>query len=146
MKGIILGSKIYIDFVKLDYEEAMRRLKFEIKSYLNKAFPHRDSLIKEDDLKKKENENTTKETDKKTGEPLALSWTEKDVKHWLKEKKIHSKIVANVFPSNGQVLRQLVQIQSEAPEFFYKSISSKMAVPTRDVAIFAHELKNLFST
>lgn len=72
------------------------------------------------------------------------NWSESDVEKWLREKQINPVITQNVFPCNGQILNQLYSIQSEAPEFFYKSISSNQSIPTKDVAIFTFELKRLF--
>jgi hypothetical protein len=72
------------------------------------------------------------------------SWNEKQVDDWLNDKNIHPVIVENVRPSNGKLLSQLFSMQQEAPEFFYSSISSNKQITTREVALFAFELKTLF--
>ncbi len=95
------------------------------------------------------------------------NWNESKVHEWLKSKKIHSTIIQNLIPCNGKLLTQFYSMLNNAPEFFYKSISSdhhqysqqqqqqqsssvdvnKKALAglhTRDVALFSYELKNLF--
>jgi hypothetical protein len=77
----------------------------------------------------------------------AENWKEADVEHWLNEKKVHPAIRANVFPSNGEVLYQLYRMLTDAPEFFYRSITSHSegSISTKDVAIFSLELRKIFS-
>jgi hypothetical protein len=74
------------------------------------------------------------------------NWSESDVEKWLDEKKIHRVICENVKPSDGKILSQLYLMQNSAPEFFYSSISSNdKKLATREVALFAYELKKLFA-
>ena len=82
--------------------------------------------------------------DNKTTSSKTLEWSETSVEKWLNEKKINPIIIRNVYPCNGQILNQLFVMQREAPEFFYKSISSNELIPTRDIAFFSLELKQLF--
>ena len=71
-------------------------------------------------------------------------WTENQVEKWSIEKKILKDILENILPCNGKILNQLYNIKVEAPEFFYKSISSNKVLPTREIAIFTLELDILF--
>jgi hypothetical protein len=40
--GIILGSKIFVDFKKYEFEECMRRLFLELSQYSNKETPNNE--------------------------------------------------------------------------------------------------------
>jgi hypothetical protein len=135
--GIILGSKIYIDFTKYNFEECIRRLKQEIIQINNQNILTANDSISKDPVK---NNNNSSINDTKKIE----NWNEKQVDDWLNEKKIHPVIVENVRPSNGKLLSQLFSMQQEAPEFFYSSISSNKQIVTREIAHFAFELKTLF--
>ncbi len=81
---------------------------------------------------------------KKKNPQKVLDWTESQVSEWLKEKKIHKKIVDNITPCNGKLLSQLYSIKSEAPEFFYHSVASNKTLSTIDIVLFVSELTNLF--
>lgn len=133
IKGLLLGSKIFINFTKYDYLECIRRLKLEIKNYAENGGKMPEILQKPDLINNVE-----------TVRVKELNWNESDVEKWLKEKEINTVIVRNVIPCNGRILHQLYSMQCEAPEFFYKSISSNESIPTKDVAIFAFELKKIF--
>ena len=88
----------------------------------------------------KSNENEQKPISKKG----VNEWKEKDVDKWAKGCKIRQDILENILPCNGKLLGQLYNMKREAPEFFYKSITSNKNLPTRDIAQFAMELELLF--
>ena len=71
-------------------------------------------------------------------------WTEGQVEKWANDCKIRQEILENILPCNGQVLSQLYNMKKEAPEFFYKSITSNKILPTRDIAQFMLKLETLF--
>ena len=135
-KGIILGSKIFINFTKYDFTECTRRLLSEIRNTVG--------LNGEEKRKESATKVETKSTGNSNHNNGVNNWSESEVEKWLREKQINPVITQNVFPCNGQILNQLYSIQSEAPEFFYKSISSNQSIPTKDVAFFTFELKRLF--
>lgn len=133
-----MGSKIFINFTKYDYSECIRRLLVEIKNCVQNT-NSKPSVDKPNGTGTKPPVDNDTTTSSKT-----LEWSEKNVEKWLNEKKINSIIIRNVYPCNGQILHQLFVMQCEAPEFFYKSISSNELIPTRDIAFFSLELKQLF--
>ena len=90
-------------------------------------------------------------------EPEALNWRETEVEQWLIKTEIHADIRNNVFPCDGKLLNQMHLMLSEAPDYFYKSVanidfqhksayslSDDTRIRTKDVALFAYELKMLF--
>lgn len=151
--GIILGSKIFINFMKYDLDECLRRLRMEIQIIF------KDNLIKveviemmkpeSDVVKQNEDVNkisigklSNKDRDKVN---KVSEWTEKDVGKWLTEKKIHPDIVHDVKSFDGKLLGELFSIKNESPEFFYKSMTfsrkTYKPISLKDLAYFTSELK-----
>ena len=135
--GLILGSKIYIDFTRYEFEECITRVKKELKQHLS------SSNFKENSVSL-ENSNNNNINKKNVGRGLVEKWNEKDVETWLSKNSIHSIIVGNILPCNGKVLIQLYNMEQKAPEFFYSSISSNGQINTREIALFSLCLKELF--
>jgi hypothetical protein len=134
-----LGSKIFIDLNKYEFSECMSRLQSELDDIsLTRMLPSTKLLT-----------TPTPSIDlTPTTTMLASDWDEKQVEHWLRDRKINPVIVKNVTPSNGKLLCQMSSMLNSAPEYFYKSISTsspgELVVTTRDSALFAYELKLLF--
>ena len=119
--GLILGSKIYVDFNKYSYDECLKRVKHELKNIFEiseLSLPNKHGLSEDKSIE---------------------NWTEIQVSEWFKNKKINCSICENLLPCDGQTLKQLFEIMKNAPEFFYFSISFDKQVPLRDVAYFAKE-------
>ncbi|CAF0705631.1 unnamed protein product [Brachionus calyciflorus] len=131
--GIILGSKIFVNFLKYEYDECIRRVKSEINKLLNEKFP--------DEVP---NKTSPVLTPPRPSLIDAENWSEEKVEDWLRKKEFNEIIRQNIVPSNGKILKQLLDMLINAPEFFYSSISSNNGTTTRDVAYFASELKVLF--
>jgi len=110
--GIILGSKIFVNFTKYNFEECMRRLKHEIVSFEQSEQENKTHVVEiiknpvVDVVQSKETYN----------------WSEYQVENWLLEKKINKSIQENVSPCDGKILFQLYEMMNTAPEFFYSSI------------------------
>lgn len=139
----MLGSRIFIDFTKYEFSECIRRLLLEIDNYHKSEVGSTLTAVDKPSEETNKIETTTNhiENDKVK---KAEDWTERDVKRWLKEKHINKLIVQNVSPCNGKILNQLYSIQCNAPEFFYKSITSNKVIQTKDIAVFSYELKLIF--
>lgn len=131
--GIILGSKIFVNFTKYDYQECLKRTNHEIdkllrpKTAIAPQVPGLNAIPSKSDL------------------DLVQNWNQNQVEQWFKTKNFNEVIFKNVLPSDGKNLKQLYEMLLSAPEFFYSSISSKGSVPTRDVLFFSNELRNLFN-
>ena len=113
--GIILGSRIFVDFTKLDFNAAMNELNRNLDLVLNKN----DSVPFKPDqttnINVSSTENTTEPIHNLIGnltnkphvvkkEPPEVLWTEAQVEVWLGEKNINQTIVENLVPCNGQGL------------------------------------------
>jgi hypothetical protein len=167
--GIILGSKIFVNFTRYEFNECIRRLKVELDAVLKNVKP--DELRMPEKIEKvtsvpvgasqtDENKNLKKTVDNafKAKREILISpniqnkteykWTEKDVEEWLKKIDVHPSIVANIKPCDGKILCELYLIKIESPEFFYRSLSANFVrkpVLLRDLAIFSNELRKIFS-
>lgn len=149
--GIILGSKIFVDFQKYELQECFRRLSKELNLYCDtkKATVREEAVVCSKPTATEQPQPTTTtstaasiKTSKE--QPAVLKWSPKKVETWLTEKRIHEVIIQNIVPCSGKILAQLYEMQSQCPSFFYGSITSNQQVPTSQVATFAFELKSLF--
>ncbi|CAF0847844.1 unnamed protein product [Brachionus calyciflorus] len=141
--GIILGTRIFIDFTKYDFEKAMfevnRNLTL-IKYNLNKT---KIEIDKTDQIESMKN-STLVNNDEWNFE---INWNEKQVEDWLRKVQIDQNITKDLIPCNGQVLNQLYMILKWNPEFYYQSLKTSSAdsiKSLKNLAIFTNELKKLF--
>lgn len=156
--GIILGSKIYINFTH-NFEESMGQLSHELDKVLDN-----DSATKLKTLKSTASETESLAMSSKIQlfsqemhkryklNSKILSWSEKEVETWLREKNVHPIIVENLNSFNGRVLSELFLMKQQTPTFFYQSISTGAScsddnrdLMLKDLALFTHELKSLFA-
>jgi hypothetical protein len=168
--GIILGSKIFVNFTRYEFNECIRRLKVELDAVLKNVKP--DELNLPEKIEKitsipvgasqtQENKHVKQIVDhvaKNNNREVLINtniqnkteykWTEKEVEEWLKKIDLHPSIVANIKPCDGKILFELYLIKKESPEFFYRSLSANFVrkpVLLRDLAIFSNELRKIFS-
>jgi len=116
--GIILGSKIFVDFTKLDFTLAMKELNRNLDLILNnttqqnasKPPPLTKPTTNQQDASQPnisdqqlsgvigsltQNTSVNKEKDE-------VKWSESQVEAWLTEKNINQLIIENLAPCNGQ--------------------------------------------
>ncbi|CAF0704878.1 unnamed protein product [Brachionus calyciflorus] len=129
--GIILGTKIYINFSKYNFEDCLRKLKTEIKTVLEPM----------NDLQKETGQNLTM-TD--SSKEKIEKWTNQDIKKWLKEKQIHPEIASTLYMFNGELLFQLHKTYKTSPEYFNLSISKNNQIDLYSVIHFTSEFEKLF--
>jgi hypothetical protein len=149
--GIILGSKIFVNFTKYEFDECMGRLRAELANVLKPVSPRlaKASTVTSNQISIKISPVGSSTSTAEVGH-ATLDWDEGHVEQWMAEKNVSGTIRRNVLPCNGRILNQMLCMLESAPEFFYNSISNNPAsrdsvpVSTRDVALFAYELKNLF--
>ena len=72
-------------------------------------------------------------------------WNNKDLQDWIEEQNFSKNI--NLFLKNfdGEILKQLYRVKSEAPEYFYKLISDNSKIEFENVAKFVIKLNELFN-
>lgn len=151
--GIILGSKIYIDFTKFDFAECMRRLKKELVVIYDQVY----NILLTNSKDVMTSSTTSSIISAPSPSIMNASWTEEiergadrwaeeNVNKWLDEKNFHSVIVDSVRPCDGKLLYSMYKMFESAPESFYASLNKNNAVNLRDLVYFSTELKQLFST
>ena len=138
--GIIMGTKIFVNFTKYEYDECIRRLIMEIQPL------HKQIVIETpiENIAVTEAVETVHEDESET----CLNWDSNDVQDWLNANNFHAVIKEHVLQCDGEMLYELYLIKQEAAEYFYSLISSGLdanLLSLSDILIFAYELENLFN-
>ena len=130
--GFIISDKIFIDFTKYKFEDAMNRLLKQImlNNSSNTSLSASDTPNKTDQVNAKDNNNPT-------------DWTEEQCRNWFIENKIQG-LFELMTPIDGGVLYQLYEMKKAVPEFFFKSITKNESADFKSVAVFANSLIKLF--
>ena len=167
--GIIVGSRIFIDFTKLEFHQATTELKRNLNLILNKqpdtpahtktphaarATPTRSASENASEIVGKlvSHKNTSPGSNNKPQtldmavDERAIAMTVDEVANWFTKAGIHKSLADNLTPCTGQVLHQLFEMLAYNPEFFYGSLKTSVS-SLKDLMHLAHfcaELKNLF--
>lgn len=132
--GIIMSDKIFINFVKYDFDECMRRLKAELK------------VANAEQNQPAGGENLTDPRSDSEESDVVENWDEKSVKSWLKENKISIALAKRLMPCTGAELRQMYELKKSAPEFYYQILNSKKSLKSlKEIFHFSESLNNLFN-
>ena len=143
--GIIMGTKIFVNFTKYDYDECIRRLIMEIQPL------HKQNVI-ENPIEIIPVKVATVETVlncEEDNEEHCVNWDSNDVEDWLNANNFHAVIKEHVLQCDGEMLYELYLIKQEASEYFYSLIGSGLdagRMSLSDILIFAYELENLFDS
>ncbi|RNA00999.1 hypothetical protein BpHYR1_043720 [Brachionus plicatilis] len=86
--GIILGSKIFVNFTKYEYDECLKRVIHEIKEQ------HGANLIEKP---------PKEEVDQANSQPVTLDWSHTDIEKWFEDKKLNKTILKELHPMNGRL-------------------------------------------
>jgi hypothetical protein len=133
--GLLLGAKIFIDFAKSSFDDAMDKLKNEIKLQLNlKSGGVSDAKPK-----------SLKENNKQNSINLKISneWDKSTVSRWLTENSIDESIIDELRDFDGKMLEELNLIRNTAPEYFFAAISNNNKHKLHEVIKFSKELRKL---
>lgn len=150
--GIILGSKIFIDFTKYDFDECTKRLMKEIVAVFSQKYSFEKDLSLEESSQLGSRGSSSSSanlsaliTSLNSELNTETDWTENDVDKWLMEKKFNSFIIESIRPSDGKLLYSMFKMFETAPESFYSSLNRNGHITLRELVYFSTELKNLFS-
>ncbi len=131
--GFIIGDKIFVDFTKYSYKEALKRLKSQL-----------NLLIKSKEISEVvKTKIAEKEINSKRKQIEAQSKTE--VEHWF---KINSTFIfEQLLPCTGDLLNQLHAILDSNPDFFFKNLCQNdlNIKNSKIIAELSGKLKNLFN-
>lgn len=138
--GIILGSKIYINFAKYSFEEAARKLINEVKSFVGTNDENND--VDKSESGRNKLFNPTIITPIRSNK--IDTWTNEDVHNWLENSNINNKIKNELKDFDGKLLRRLKTIKNESPDYFYKSISQNNNIDLLSIVYFTEQFETLF--
>jgi hypothetical protein len=152
--GIIMGDKIFVNFTKYSFDECIRRLLQEtslssgLKSngtqYKAISVTGTSASVSIDDTNRiSSNQVQVKRSNSKS----IHDWSVDLVNKWFQDNNINKTIIDSLSPCDGQLLAQVYDLNKQAPEFYYQSISankSQSAIPIRDILLFTMKLKKLF--
>ena len=130
--GIIMGDRIYVNFTKHEFNEAITRLKSQISKLL---------AIEEPIIENAQQEFVMNSQVETTNDVVA--WSDQDVKSWF-EKVECSSLYESLKPCNGELLQQLNDMRKNAPEFFYQFIWLDKSLDRRTLLLFANNFRKLF--
>ena len=152
-----MGFNVWVNFSNCNFAEFMDRVKGELSivhltgasnSQANLEIPIISFHGRNADRKQPKTDLKEAPKNLQVISQSPLEWNESQVENWLNERAVNTTIQTNVMPCDGKILNQIYSMLSDAPEFFYCSISSRpdsIQIPTlRDLAQFAYELKSLF--
>ena len=131
--GIILGDKIFINFMKYEFDECLRRLKNELDNCVKvKVSPEKEPLPPK-------NNNNVENLRRK-----ADDWDEKTVSEWFIENGLNREIERTLKPCNGEILKQMYDMKCRAPEFYYQSLKEIKSVDLGSLTRFSAHLDKIF--
>jgi hypothetical protein len=141
--GIIMGDKIFINFTKYDHAECLRRLKQEVDSCKNIMHIAKVAEVASTSsappipvLVSTLNSPTNNDVE---------NWGEAKVKEWFLANNLSLNIYESLKPCNGQIIKQLYEMQRTASEFYYQSIY-KIESNFRSITLFSFFLNKLFNS
>jgi hypothetical protein len=149
--GIIMGDKIYINFTKYDFDECMKRLKNEINLFIS-------SIAKTNEKENKKNELDKADKVKFTiGSASSVSiisnissnknvekWSEQEVIEWFNSNDLNISMLNHLKPIDGEILKQLWELKTSAPDYYYTSFEKSNAYSLRSTLMLTSRLNNLF--
>jgi hypothetical protein len=131
--GMIMGDRIYINFMKYNFVEAIKRLLAQVSLLkppnqpMNSPPKPPASIIQTEIV----NENIS-------------TWDEAKVEKWFNDNG-NSAIYQKLKPCDGELLVQLHKMYLHAPEFFYQSLSNDKVYDLRQTLVFTKQFEKLFN-
>lgn len=124
--GFIISDKIFVDFTKYELEDCFNRLLKQIEI-----------------IRKNSNEQKKNESNKgKSNEQDLTDWDHLKTEEWFLKNSFEE--IFNVLkPIDGKGLKQLYEIHTHTPEFFYKSLTASNSVSLTNLINFTLILQNL---
>jgi len=148
-----MGTKIFVNFTRYEYDECIRRLNNEIQPLL-KATRKSSAQTAQSNAETRVDTTSTKDsgrTDeaKDTGISEANSWDAGEVRSWLAEAGVHPLIREHLHNCHGGHLHELFEMKLKAADYFFCFIgrcaaASGRACSLKDILAFAFHLDELF--
>lgn len=142
-----MGDRIYVNFVKYEFEESINKLKSQLSKIMPIEILDEKLIEKEEIVTKKDISNT--ETQESPPNPIQyqlnniVCWSDDEVKAWFEDMNC-LKLYESLKPCNGELLKQLHEIWIHAPEFFYQFISLDNKLDRHTLLLFSNNLQKAF--
>ncbi len=144
-----MGTKIFVNFTRYEYDECIRRLNNEIQSLL-KTTSKSSTNNSQPPEKKEENSEST---DSRNTEDVEISerikicdWSTEELQSWLSN--AHPVIKDHLRDCNGEHLWELYEMRTKAPEYFFcfmgSFVTPENAFTLKDILIFTRLMDQLF--
>ena len=101
-----------------------------------------DDMSEDVIVKKSSKKKTVSLTKKIKKRPL----TEEQVKEWFVQNNLNMDIFEYFSPCNGEILKQLYEMKSSAPEFYYKAMHRIEENCLRSIVLFTARLSKLYAS
>lgn len=117
---MIMGDKIFVNFMKYDFIECIRRLKNEINQHYKDEIVPANVTAVNISLTTSSISSTTVVAVKANNEPE--KWNKEKVKQWFEANEISKLILDHLDPCDGDIINQMFDMKLRAPEFFFQSM------------------------
>ena len=125
-----MGDKIFVNYLKYDFDECMKRLKNELDNL------HKNSL-------NAPSENLTINDKKSVQVSITEKSSEKDVEEWFRLENLSINIYNLLKPCNGEILKEYFLLKSNAPDYYYRTLEK--TTDLRSALLFSSKLNNIFA-
>ena len=125
-----MGDKIFVNYLKYDFDECMKRLKNELDNL------HKNSL-------NSPSENLTINDKKSVQVSITEKSSEKDVEEWFRLENLSINIYNLLKPCNGEILKEYFLLKSNAPDYYYRTLEKTSDL--RSALLFSSKLNNIFA-
>ena len=135
--GFIISDKIFVDFTKYQFDDALSRLVNQINHL---TFPKEKNESIENMIALEQppaNQESQIDSSK-----IIESWSAESTEKWFNNKDL-SNLHTILKPIDGKVLEQLKMMQKHTPEFFFQSMAQMGSKNIKEIAVFSALLKEL---
>jgi len=139
--GIILGAKIFVNFLKYSFEESTRRLLAEVSSL---CASNSQATSKVTPIVSNYGKQTVTPLNTVPKIPSTTEWSKEEVQNWLNAKEIHADIKLVLKDFDGEMLEMFNGVRTSASDYFFKTLSKNNSTNLFSIIYFTKELKKLF--
>lgn len=142
--GLIMSDKIFVNFIKYEFDECMRRLNHEIDSILGNtkktSNQSSSSFPPPIDSKNSGDASKLKEENKKN-----LDWSEAEVKEWFDENNLNILLFDYFKPMTGKILKELYEMKRNSSDLYFQSLKEIENIKFNMIMAFTACLEELFN-
>ena len=146
--GFIMSNKMFVHFMKPQFEECIKILNAKINDTLKKVTIPNEIKENTSNSTIDSNQLITSSYDTKdwniAANDLVKNWTEARVNEWFIQNDLSLLIFEHFKPCNGKILKQMFDMKKNAAEFYFKSLSEIKNLKFKAILPFSACLDDLF--